>query len=265
MNVEELSRGICLSLFALAASVAAPACSAATDSGEPEDVQQVSQAATVADAVPCSAWLSALDANTSELFIGAGTLVDSYRSSAGAYGGSNVGSAAIVQAATNIWNNGGVIRGTLKPRTPGGFNVVPVPPGAKNLPLGARSPGSIGIGSAAESITLTPGNYVATNLNISTPGAIKISPPGPVRIWVTGQLSLGGNLNQNGVPRDLAFLVTSAGWVNLNGGAVYGLVYAPTSGIFVNGSVFGNVIGKSVTLNSGGAVHFDQSSVCQPN
>lgn len=265
MNVEQLSRrSICLSLLVIATSVASAGCSAAVDSNEPESVDQVSQAATV-DPVPCSAWLTAVDANTSNVSIGAGTLIDSYRSSAGAYGGANVGSAAIVQAATTISNNGGIVRGTLRPRTPGGFAVVPVPSGAKNLPLGARTPGSVGIGSAAESITLAPGNYVAANLNISTPGAIKVSPPGPVRIWVTGQLSLGGNVNQDGVPKNLAFLVTNSGWVNINNGSINGLVYAPTSGIFVNGSVFGGVIGKSVTLNSGGAVHFDQSSVCQPN
>jgi hypothetical protein len=266
MNIEQLSgRGICVPLLSLVALVAFQGCSAAVDSDQSESLEQISQAAAVADPVPCSAWADAIDANTSNVTIGAGTLTDSYQSSLGAYGGTNVGSAAIVQAATTISNNGGVVHGTLKPRTPGNFAVVPVPAGAKNLPLGARTPGSLGIGSASESITLAPGNYVATNISISTPGAITVSPPGQVRIWVTGQLSLGGNLNQGGVPKNLAFLVTSSGWVNINGGNIYGLVYAPTSGMFVSGSVFGTVIGKSVTLNSGGALHFDKSSVCPAN
>lgn len=263
MNIEDLSRrGIWVSLVSLAALVVAPGCSAAVDGSEAESLEQISQAA-VADPVPCSAWAKTVDANTSNITIGAGTLIDSYQSSLGAYGGTNVGSAALVQAATSIWNNGGVVRGTLKPRTPGGFSVIPIPAGATNLPLGARTPGSVGIGSAADSITLAPGNYVAANFNIGSPGAIKISPPGQVRIWVTGQLSVGGSLNQGGIPKNLAFLVNSAGWVNINNGAIYGLVYAPTSTIFVNGSVFGGVIGKSVTVNSGGAVHFDQSGICK--
>lgn len=263
MKIEELSRrGACISLLSLAALAVGQGCSAAVDTNEPESLEQISQAA-VTDPVPCGAWADAVDANTSNVSIGAGTLIDSYQSSVGAYGGTNVGSAAIVQAATTISNNGGVVRGTLKPRAPGGFSVVPVPAGAKNLPLGARTPGSLGIGSAAESITLAPGNYVVANINVSTPGAIKISPPGRVRIWVTGQLSVGGSVNQGGIPKNLAFLVTSSGWVNINSGSINGLVYAPTSGMFVNGSVFGGVIGKSVTVNSGGAVHFDQSSsVC---
>jgi hypothetical protein len=220
----------------------------------------LSSAAT--DPVPCSAWSDAVVGNTSNVVVGAGTLVDSYQSSLGAYGGSNVGSAAIVQAATTVTNNGGVIHGTVKQHAPAGLAVVPVPSGAKNLPLGAAAPGTLSIGSAAQSITLAPGNYVAANVNVSAPGAINVSPAGEVRIWVTGSLNLGGNLNLNGVPKNLAFLVTSAGFVNINAGALYGLVYAPTSGMFVGSPVFGTVIGKSVTLNSGSAVHFDQSSVC---
>src|SRR6188768_1726124 len=249
-------RGTSFILIALASVACAPT--------EEEGSAAATQAAVIAaDPVPCAAWADTVVANTSSVSIGAATRVDSYRSSQGAYGGSNVGSAAIIQAATTITNNGGVIRGTQKPRSPAGFAVVPVPAGATNLPLGASSPGSLNISSAAQSITLAPGNYVATNVNVSAPGSITVSPPGPVRIWVTGSLNLGGNVNLNGVPKNLAFLSTGSGWVNLNsGGAFYGLIYAPKSGVAVNEPVFGTVIGSSVTLNSGGAVHFDDSSSC---
>jgi hypothetical protein len=234
-------------------------------SGEDEaaDTIQLALTAAPADPVPCAAWADAIIANTSNVVVSANTLVDSYRSSAGAYGGANVGSAAVVQAATTITNNGGVIHGTLKPHAPAGLAVVPVPSGAKNLPLGAATPGSLNINTAAQSITLAPGNYVAANINVSAPGAIKVAPAGQVRIWVTGSLNLGGNLNSGGVPRNLAFLVTSSGFVNINrGGALFGMVYAPTSGMSVNSPVFGTVVGRSVTLNSGAAVHFDESSAC---
>lgn len=226
----------------------------------------VDQAAVTADPVPCAAWADAIDANSSNVIVGARTLVDSYQSSLGAYGGTNVGSAAVVQAATTITNNGGVIRGTLKPNAPGGFATVAVPAGAKNLPLGASVPGTLSINTAAQSVTLAPGNYVATNVSVSAPGGITVSPAGQVRIWVTGGLTLGGNLNVGGVPKNFAFLVTGSGFVNINGGgALNGLVYAPKSGITVGGPVFGTIVGSSVTLNAGGAVHFDQSSVCGTN
>jgi len=160
-----------------------------------------------------------------------------------------IGSAAIVQAATTITNNGGTIKGTQKQHAPGGFAVVPVPAGAKNLPLGSSTPGTLSIGTAAQSITLAPGNYVATNINVSGPGAINISPAGQVRIWVTGSLNLGGSLNLNGIPKNLAFLVTASGFVNIgSGGTLNGLIYAPTSGVFVNEPVFGTVIGASGRL-----------------
>ncbi len=220
--------------------------------------------AAPADPVPCSAWADALVGNTGSVTVGSSTLVDSYQSSAGGYGGANVGGAAVVQAGTTIVNNGGVIHGAQKQHAPAGFAVIAVPAGAANLPLGSRSPGALNVNTVAQSITLSPGNYVAASVTVSAPGAINVSPPGQVRIWVTGSLNLGGNLNPQGVPRNLAFVVTSNGGVNVNGGggALYGMVYAPSSPVFVNGPVFGTVIGSSVTLNSGGAVHFDQSSAC---
>lgn len=246
-------------------ALAGASCAPAVDEDSTEAVQSALTSAA-ADPVPCSAWADTVVANTSNVTVGAGTLVDSYQSSLGAYGGSNVGSAAIVQAATTITNNRGVIHGTQKQHAPAGFAVVPVASGAKNLPLGARTPGALNINTAAQSITLAPGNYVAASVTVSAPGAINVSPAGEVRIWVTGTLTLGGNLNLHGIPKNLAFLVTSAGFVNINGGgALFGLVYAPTSALSVSSPVFGTVIGSSVTLNSGAAVHFDQSSVCASN
>jgi hypothetical protein len=230
-----------------------------------ESTETIHAALTSPDPVPCAARAATVVANTSNVIIGRGTVVDSFQSSLGAYGGSNVGSAAVVQAATTISNNGGIVRGTLRPNTPAGLSVVPVPSGARNLPLGSTTPGSLNISSAAQSITLAPGNYVAANINVNAPGAIRISPSGEVRIWVTGTLNLGGNLNVNGIPKNLTILVNSSGSVNINGGgALYGVLYAPTSVVTVNSPVFGSVIGRSVTLNTGAAVHFDQSSTCTP-
>jgi hypothetical protein len=242
--------------------------SSCTPTLDDDSVSTVESALTAApaDLVPCSAWADTVVANTSNVIVGARTLVDSYQSSLGAYGGNNVGSAAVVQAATTITNNGGVIHGTQKQHAPAGFPVIPVPTGATNLPLGARTPGSLNINSVVQSITLAPGNYVAANVTVSAPGAINVSPAGQVRIWVTGTLTLGGNVNPHGVPKNLAFLVTSTGFVNINGGgALFGLVYAPTSATSVSSPVFGTIVGSSVTLNSGSAVHFDQSSVCSSN
>jgi hypothetical protein len=209
--------------------------------------------------VPCVAWANAVVANTGNVMLNAGALIDSYQPAVGPYGVANTGSAANVEVATTLTNNGGIIHGGVTQNLPAGLSVIPVPTGATNLPLGSSSPGSLNINTASDDITLGPGDYVAANISVNSPGAIKVSPQGTVRIWVTGSLNLGGNENPNGNPRNLTFLVTSSGVVNVNSnGALYGLIYAPTSGIILDSTVYGAVIGATLTLNSGAAVHFPQ-------
>jgi len=252
-------------LAGLGVALALDGCGA-HESASIETIGSVQARVAGPDPVPCDAWGNAVVANSGNVVLNAQSLVDSFSSSAGAYGGSNIGSSAIVRAATTITNNGAVVRGTLVSSAPTGLAVVPVPAGATNLPFGASSPGSLNINTAGSSITLAPGNYVAANINVNAPGAIRISPPGQVRIWVTGTLNLGGSENPNGSPHNLAFLVTSSGFVNVNsGGALYGTIYAPTSGINLNSTVFGSVIGGSISLlNSGAAVHYDTAAACPP-
>ena len=68
----------------------------------------------------------AVQANTGSIVIGPGSLVDSYRSCAGAYGGNNVRSNGNVQAGTTITNNG-TVHGVLFPEQSGGLSPFPVP------------------------------------------------------------------------------------------------------------------------------------------
>ena len=245
-------------------SAAIYSCSARSP-GE-EAISSQSAALTV-NSIPCESWSHAVVANTGSVtFLNSQATVDSYRSSSGAYGGANVGSDAIIEAAAAFTNNGGTLRGKAITSSPAHLAVVPVPAGARNLPLGSTTPGSVNINNASGSITLAPGNYVAANINVNFPGSITISPPGVVRIWVTGTLNLGGNENVNGLPSNLAFMVTSSATVNVNsGGKLFGLIYAPTSTVNLNSQVFGSVVGGSVTLNSGSAVHTDNSAHCDPS
>jgi YD repeat-containing protein len=213
--------------------------------------------------IPCAARADAVIANTANVFSNSGSLVDSYQSSVGRYGGTNIGTSGDVQAAEAIVHNGGVIHGTQTPDVAAGLAVVPVPAGATNLPLGSKTPGNVDITTAAESLTLAPGSYVVANLTVGAPAAITVSPVGPVQIWVTGSLNLGGNENLNGVPENFEILVTSSQPVNVNvSQGLYGFVYAPTSMVSLESSVFGGVVGSTVNLNASASVHFDQNSVC---
>src|SRR5579859_4443233 len=138
--------------------------------------------ASAPDFVPCDAWSFAVVANTGDIVLNAGTRIDAYSSSVGPYGGANAGVSAVGAAATTVINNGGVLDGIIRPYA-AGLSVVPVPAGATNLPLQSTRPGSLNINSASASITLAPGNYVATDVTVNFPGAIQISPAGQVRIW----------------------------------------------------------------------------------
>jgi alpha-tubulin suppressor-like RCC1 family protein len=204
-----------------------------------------------AGGVPCAALGKAVIGNTGQVLLNANSLVDSYQSSLGPYGGANVGNAGNVQAATQIIvNSGGVINGTRTPNTPAGLAVVPPPAGAINL-------GNLNLGSG-QTRTLAAGDYVASNVSLNSNSTLAVT-GGRVRIWVTGSLAIGGTVNNNGLPANFEFLVTSANDINVNGGAsLFGVIYAPAAGVNVSGPVFGAVIGSHVTLNSGGRVHFDQ-------
>lgn len=194
------------------------------------------------------------------IIINSGAMVDSYRSSDGAYGGTNTGSDGNVVAAGAITNNGGTINGRENPNTPSELAMPSIPSDAAYLPGGASAPGNLNINQASESVTLAPGAYLVQSLNVNSPGKITIAPAGPVTIFVTGSLNLGGLENPDGIPANLTFVVTQPGWVNVNvGGSLWGSIYAPTSEVNLNGPVYGYVVGKRVVLNSGAAVHYDVS------
>jgi hypothetical protein len=226
----------------------------------PDEVEgseaNISLVTAPAGSLPCDARAYAITANTGSVIVNSGALVDSYQPSQGPYGGSNIGPNGSVRAATSI-SNRGVIKGNQVPNSPAHLAVIPVATGALNLPLGSPVPGNLNINTSSDSITLAPGAYVVSNLNVNSPGAINISPQGRVQIWVTGNLNLGGQENPTGLPSNLAFMVNSSGYVNVNSnGQLFGSIYAPTSTVDINSTVYGAVVGSSVTLNSGAAVHF---------
>jgi alpha-tubulin suppressor-like RCC1 family protein len=215
------------------------------------------------EGVPCLARDTAVIANTGHVFVNRGTLVDSFQSTAGAYGGTNVGDEGNVRAGSTIVDNGGVVAGAQTPNSPAGLAAVPVPAAAINLPLDSPTPGNVNLNSAADTLTLSPGNYVAANVNITSGGVLNAAFAGPVYIWVTGTLNLGGTENLGGFPANLQFLVVGTGPVNVNsGGQLFGQIYAPNATLTLGSTVFGSVTGSQVTLNSGADVHFDQSSAC---
>jgi hypothetical protein len=213
--------------------------------------------------VPCPARADAVIANTGRVVSSKHSLVDSFNSTLGAYGGTNVGSHGTVRAAGTIVMRGGVIKGSAIEHSPAGLPEIAVSPIAIPLPLGAKVPGRLELHRKHESITLRPGDYVAAGIDLDWPAEIRVSPAGYVRIFVTGRLSIGGDVNLHGRTQDLQFIVTSEREVHVQRkGSLTGQLYAPKSEVEVNSTVFGSVVGATVKLGSHAAVHYDDNLAC---
>jgi alpha-tubulin suppressor-like RCC1 family protein len=205
---------------------------------------------------PCLARATAVIANNGQVVLNSNTLVDSFQSSLGPYGGANVGNHGNVRAATSIvLNSGAVVRGTLTPNSPAGLQVIQPPGSATRL-------GNVVVNSG-QTLTLQAGSYVASSLTLNGNSSLVVR-GGAVLIWVTGFLNFNGAANANGVPANLQFLVTGSQDVNVNSGSnLHGILYAPGAHVNLNAQVFGSVVGDGVSLfNSGGQVHYDQNEAC---
>ena len=88
--------------------------------------------------VPCAAWSYAVGTNGGNVAIlNSQSVVDSYSSTAGPYGGTNIGSNALIQSATSIVNNGALIRGTQRQNAPVDWGSSPSRPAQSICPLGS--------------------------------------------------------------------------------------------------------------------------------
>lgn len=191
------------------------------------------QAATTA--VPCFAKTKGVIANTGQGIYNANSTVQGDVEAGGAI----------------VKNGNAIITGTQKANMPAGLAVVPVPAGAKNL----------GNFVVSGTVTLQPGNYVASSFNMNSGANLKVT--GLVQIWVTGSMVLASTANAGGDPTNLEFLMTSNQSVNVNGGAdITAFIYAPAASAIVSGTVTGSLVGSTTTINSGGHVKFVSGSQC---
>ena len=218
-------------------------------------------------AVPCAARGNAVIANRGIVSMDEQALVDSYWSARGPYGPGdegNEGSHGTVRAAEAIVHHGGRIFGQQIEFSPAGLTDVPIPANARFLPLGAHAPGNVHISGPQDSLSLRPGNYVAADIDLDSPGTINIYPSsGLVTIFVTGHLSIGGHANLLGSPKNLQFIVQGDREATVQpGGTLVGLLYAPESEVELHSEVFGSVVGRTVKFDDHGAVHYDESAAC---
>ena len=116
--------------------------------------------------------------------------------------------------------------------------------------------------SGSQAAVMPAGTYYFTSFNMSGQSSLAIT--GPVTIYVGGPVSLsGGVTTPSSTPENLKIEVTTSANVTLSGStALYTDLYAPQSDIKITGGggLMGAVVGQSLTLNGGGAVHMDQAT-----
>ena len=174
-----------------------------------------------------------------------------------------------VRAGTAI-NNKGTINGTATPNSPSPPIIAP--------PVAVCSPfsGTGGLSgkfsydaakgdltlSGGKTVTLAGGSYCFHNLTLS--GGSVLTVAGPVTLTLTGLLNAAGGsfINPTHVPANLQISSSFAGanGVLLSGGAgAYLSVYAPTTSVGLSGGspVYGALLGKTLALSGGSAVHYD--------
>ncbi|HWE98154.1 MAG TPA: pilus assembly protein TadG-related protein [Tepidisphaeraceae bacterium] len=122
------------------------------------------------------------------------------------------------------------------------------------------SSGSFSIGGSTAA-TMPGGNYYFKDFLMSGTSTLTIT--GPVTIYVTGQVNLSGSVNTpSNLPSSLKLEVASTQDVVLSGSTKFFMdVYAPQSAVTVSGTggLFGSVVGSTLSLSAGSAIHYDTS------
>ncbi|HUQ89533.1 MAG TPA: hypothetical protein VM096_18365, partial [Vicinamibacterales bacterium] len=118
---------------------------------------------------------------------------------------------------------------------------------------------------AGNAVVRLAGNYCFGSLTI-TGGAILQVETGPVTIRLTGVLNAGGGSVANGSGRPSNLRIESSytgpGGVTLRGNnSAYLTIYAPGTDVNLQGgTIFGAVVGKTLTVQGGTDVHYDNAN-----
>lgn len=135
--------------------------------------------------------------------------------------------------------------------------LVPMTP--VSVPSGLASAGALTI-NGSDTVTLGAGTYYFSSISITGGGALNVS--GAATIYVSGDVSIGGNgvSTAQNLPPNLTINVEGTHNVSISGnGAFHGKVYAPQSSINVtgNGDLYGALVGNTFSDSGNGNIHYD--------
>ena len=210
---------------------------------------------------------------------------DSYDSSKGPYGGSNIsdygniGSNGAIDLQGNPTVNGwayysasGSINGIAHADgygelvQPLSYTAVSAPTSYDNSSIASsgyidsNNPPNFTMHGNNAAVTLASGTYYFNNFS-ATGGTITVS--GAVTIYIAGSLSLTGNVSDGEIPANMNIQVLpSSTSVSFGGNsALYAIINAPSTPVTGGGTgdFYGSVIGQTLDLGGTGAVHYDDS------
>lgn len=145
---------------------------------------------------------------------------------------------------------------------------------ARNMPLsgipaGLTNQGPLTI-AGNRTVVLSEGTYWFTSISITGSGQLRTT--GAVKIYVTGNINVGGNgvMTAGNLPTNLLIYGTvdpgdpsqKTNTVSIHGnGDFYGAVYAPGAAmqVFGNAAVYGALTGNTVHVNGNGGFHYDEA------
>jgi Flp pilus assembly protein TadG len=115
---------------------------------------------------------------------------------------------------------------------------------------------------AGEIYTMPPGTYYFNNFTMVGGSVLNIT--GETKIYLYGNMFRGGLsvINNNTASAQNLQFYMSGGTANVTSdNPFYGVIYAPNTAVTISGSsdYFGAIVGKTLTVNGGGQVHYDEA------
>ena len=212
-------------------------------------------------------------------------VTDSYDSSVGAYGGSNVGSNGDVTTESDSISlaNNAVINGAQNTNASSDFSPVELPPGGTETdPFDYQITEDATLSSdtfRASQVKLDNGVQlsisgevvliVEQDFTLSNNSSIVLLSGATLSIYVDGNILFDNvsNINEGAVPGNFVIYGTSnTDSIEMkNVSTIYAVIYAPDSSIFLdnNAQLFGALIGDQVHMSNNAEIHFDEALITQ--
>ena len=126
------------------------------------------------------------------------------------------------------------------------------------IPSQFKNNGDFGM-SGNNTLNLSAGNYYFDDFSLAGNATLNIT--GAVTLYVTGNVSLSGNMSiSQNLPSNFKIRNVSTGSITISGnGSLYADVYSPQGSVSLsgNGDFYGALVGKTLTISGNGGVHYD--------